>query len=145
LNLDSATGKSFVKEIAVWQRLNHENIIKIYDLNVLPFPYIEMEYAEKGSLNDIRKPMDVEIASKIIFDVSEGLKHAHENGIIHRDLKPHNILLTSDMIPKITDWGLSKVMAQSASSHSAGYTPIYASPEQLSSKKFGTPDIRTDV
>ncbi|WP_321416962.1 protein kinase [uncultured Methanomethylovorans sp.] len=145
LNLDSATGKSFAKEIALWKRLNHDNIIKIYDLNVLQFPYIEMEYAEKGPLNNISKSMDVETVSTIIFNVSEGLKHAHKNGIIHRDLKPHNILLTADMIPKITDWGLSKVMTQSTSSHSAGYTPIYASLEQISPKKFGKPDIRTDV
>ncbi len=145
LNLDQSTGKSFLKEIAVWQQLKHDNIINIHDLNILPFPYIEMEFAERGALSEINKPMDTEIAAKVIFDISEGLKHAHENGIIHRDLKPHNILLTADMTPKITDWGLSKVLKQSTSSQSAGYTPIYASPEQLSPKKFGTPDIRTDI
>ena len=114
-------------------------------MNVLPLPYLEMEYADGGSLDSLQKPMEIEQSAHIIFNVLEGLKHAHEKGVIHRDLKPQNILLTGDMTPKITDWGLSKVVADSKKSSSMmGHTPLYAAPEQLS-KKFGIPDHRTDI
>ena len=145
LSLDASTGKSFVREITVWQSLKHENIIELYDLNVLPIPYLELEYAENGSLEELGKPLDVDLAARIIFDAGEGLRYAHENGIIHRDLKPQNILLAADLSPKITDWGLSKVIADSKTSSRYGFSPVYASPEQISPKKFGTPDKRTDI
>lgn len=87
----------------------------------------------------------MEQSSRLIFNIAEGLKQAHNQGIAHRDLKPQNILLTGDMTPKITDWGLSKVMAESKSSSRFGFTPLYASPEQISPKKFGRPDLRTDI
>ena len=144
-NLDESAGKSFIREISVWQQLSHENIINLHDMNVFPTPYLELEYADGGSLDALKKPIEVEQASRLIFNVAEGLKHAHNQGIAHRDLKPQNILLTGDLTPKITDWGLSKVMAESKSSSRFGFTPIYAAPEQISPKKFGRPDFRTDI
>ncbi len=145
LTFDETTGKSFLREIVAWEKLSHENIIKLYKKNIMPIPYLELEYAENGSLEDVPKPIEKETAAKIVFDISEGLKYAHEQGIIHRDLKPQNVLLTKDMTPKITDWGLSKVMAESKTSSKYGYSPLYAAPELLSSKKFGKPDRRTDI
>ena len=145
LSLDESTGKSFIREISVWQRLSHENIISLYDMNVIPLPYLELEYADGGALDSIKKPLDVEDVSKIMFNIADGIKHAHEQGVAHRDLKPQNILLTGDMTPKITDWGLSKVIAESKTSSRFGYTPLYAAPEQISPKKFGRPDFRTDI
>ena len=145
ISLDESTGKSFIREISVWQQISHENIIDLYDMNVFPIPYLELEYADGGSLDTLKIPMEIELASRLIFNVAEGLKHAHDQGIAHRDLKPQNILLTGDLTPKITDWGLSKVMAESKSSSRFGFTPIYAAPEQISPKKFGRPDFRTDI
>ena len=145
ISLDESTGKSFIREISVWQQISHENIIDLYDMNVFPIPYLELEYVDGGSLDTLKIPMEIEQASHLIFNVAEGLKHAHNQGIAHRDLKPQNILLTGDLTPKITDWGLSKVMAESKSSSRFGFTPIYASPEQISPKKFGRPDFRTDI
>ena len=145
ISLDESTGKSFIREISVWQQISHENIIDLYDMNVFPIPYLELEYADGGSLDTLKIPMEIEQASRLIFNVAEGLKHAHDQGIAHRDLKPQNILLTGDLTPKITDWGLSKVMAESKSSSRFGFTPIYAAPEQISPQKFGRPDFRTDI
>ena len=141
--LDPATGKAFVREISNWLHLKHPNIVELYDVNVIPIPYLEMEYCE-GSLARLGKPMDVERASQIVFNIAEGLKYAHARRIIHRDLKPSNILLKQG-IPKISDWGLSKVMSESRSSTLSSFTPYYASPEQLSPKRFGGTDERTDI
>ena len=143
ISLDSSTGKSFVREISAWQRLSHRNIVKLYDMNVLPTPYLEMELCQKR-LDEMPKPLDVKEAAGIVFHLAEGLKHAHSNGTVHRDLKPQNILLQSD-VPKIADWGLSKISAESTSSTRSTFSPVYAAPEQLASQQFGKPDHRTDI
>jgi len=94
------------------------------------------------SLANLPKPMDVDKAAWIIFNIAEGLKYAHSKGIIHRDLKPQNILL-KDGIPKISDWGLSKVLAESSSATATkAFTPLYAAPEQI---KGEDKDERTDI
>jgi len=141
ISLDESTGKSFLKEIINWTKLNHKNIVKVYDYNILPIPYFEMELCDK-SLADLKKPLDPERAAWIIFNTAEGLKYAHSQKIIHRDLKPHNILL-KEGVPKISDWGLSKVMADSSSATTTkAFTPYYASPEQINGKST---DNRTDI
>lgn len=145
ISLDEATGKSFLKEIKAWEELKHPNIVELYDMNIMPLPYFEMEYVDNRSIEELKKPIEVERAARIVFDISEGLKYAHSRGIIHRDLKPHNVLLTKDLIPKITDWGLSKVLAESKTSSVAGFSPVYAAPEQVSPKQFGRADARTDI
>ena len=140
ISLDPATGKSFLRELLSWTKLNHGNIVKVYDYNILPIPYFEMELCDQ-SLADLPKPMEIEKASWVIFNVAEGLKYAHKQGIIHRDLKPQNIML-KDGIPKIPDWGLSKVIAKSKSLSATAFTPHYASPEQVTNK---SKDHRTDI
>ncbi|CAD6492453.1 MAG: Serine/threonine-protein kinase PknD [Candidatus Argoarchaeum ethanivorans] len=145
ISLDEGTGRSFLREIISWRRLKHENIIELYDANILPIPYLEMEYADSGSLDQMNKPVSIETASEIILEIAEGLAYSHAQGVIHRDLKPMNILLTKDFTPKISDWGLSKIIAENKTSSVYGFSPFYASPEQISKKKFGKPDERTDI
>ena len=145
ISLDEGTGRSFLREITSWQRLNHKNIITLYDANILPIPYLEMEYADAGSLDQMNKPIDIDTASEIILEIAEGLSYSHAQGVIHRDLKPMNVLLTEDLTPKISDWGLSKIVAESKNTSVYGFSPIYGSPEQISPKKFGKPDERIDI
>jgi serine/threonine protein kinase len=141
ISVDAATGKSFLREITSWNNLNHRNIVKLYDMNVMPLPYFEMELCD-GNLNSLDKPLDVDESLHYIYEILTGLKHAHNKGIIHRDLKPHNILL-KDGVPKISDWGLSKIASSSRTSTTSTFTPVYAAPEQLSA---GTKvDERTDI
>ena len=95
----------------------HENIVKVYEYNIMP-PYFEMELCDE-SLANLQKPMQNEKAAWLAFSICEGLKYAHAHNIIHRDLKPQNILLKNG-IPKISDWGLSRVMVtQSTTRHPA--------------------------
>ncbi len=141
-HLTEQAGKIFLREVAVWSRLKHKNIVELYDANIVPVPYIEMEFCE-SSLASLRKPLHWEEAAKLVFEVCEGLKYAHSEGIIHRDLKPSNVLL-KDGIPKISDWGLSKALTESRST-TTSFTPLYAAPEQISRSKFGSTDERTDI
>ncbi|ASJ03727.1 serine/threonine protein kinase [Thermococcus profundus] len=151
--INEKTSSLFLKEIAAWYHLNHPNIVRLYKADILPVPYLELEYIEGVPLNGetIRdldrypKPVDEKTALKLIRGISEGLKHAHSKGIWHLDLKPLNVLLRSDLTPKITDWGLAKISARSSLSTHSGYSPLYAAPEQLDEGTYGSPDHRTDI
>ncbi len=137
---DEQTGMSFLQEISIWKELNHPNIVPVFSVNVLPVPYMEMEYLP-GSLATLEKPVPVTQALQLITELVSALMYAHERGIVHCDIKPTNILLTSDGVPKLTDWGLSR----SGSSRWAvsGYSPRYAAPEQSRSTAECTP--ATDI
>jgi len=138
--LDPSTGKSFIAEIQNWVHLDHRNIVRVADYNILPVPFIEMEYCS-GSLVDIRRPIPSPEAAMLILNICEGLKYAHARSIIHRDLKPQNIMLREG-VPKITDWGLSKVVSSASLSASPSFTAHYAAPEQI---KGDRKDERTDI
>jgi serine/threonine protein kinase/tetratricopeptide (TPR) repeat protein len=129
LSIDAATGKSFIAELQSWTRLSHPNIVKLYDYNIMPMPYFEMEYCERA-LTDMEKPMAPREAAGIIFNICEGVKVAHNQRIIHRDLKPQNILIKNG-VPKVSDWGLSKVVTESRTSTTTSFTAYYAAPEQI--------------
>ena len=145
ISFDETTGKCFLNEIAAWETLMHENIVEVTAVNILPVPYVEMEFVP-GSLEAMEKPLPVWKAVHIINGVTAGLRYAHEHGFIHRDIKPHNILLTDDVVPKITDWGMSKVLAADVKKSSiAGFSLSYAAPEQVSPTEFGRTGERTDI
>jgi serine/threonine protein kinase len=145
ISFDEMTGKSFLNEIAAWETLRHPNIVKVTAVNILPVPFVEMEYVP-DALEAIEKPIPVWKAVHLIRGIADGLKYAHEQGFIHRDIKPHNILLDKDFVPKITDWGMSKVLANEVKKSSiAGFSLSYAAPEQVSPSEFGRTDERTDL
>ena len=103
-------------------------------------PYFEMELCD-GSLAETRKPVEAEEAAWILFNVCEGLKYTHKRSIVHRDLKPQNILLKNG-VPKISDWGLSRIISESTTTTATSFTPYYAAPEQIGNK---VKDERTDI
>jgi hypothetical protein len=144
IRFDETTGKCFMKEIVAWEGLRHPNIVEITEVNILPLPYVEMEYVRSG-LADLKTPLPPERAAEIVNGVADGLAYAHEQGIIHRDIKPQNILITPDGVPKITDWGMSRLLGSSAMPTVAGFSLAYAAPEQISPGKFGETDERTDI
>lgn len=151
--IDEKTSKTFLREVSTWFQLNHPNVVKLYDADILPVPHLEMEFVEGAevdgklvrTLEELPKPVDEKTALGLIKGIAEGLKHAHSKGIVHRDLKPGNILLKANLTPKITDWGLAKIGTMSSGRSVMGYTPLYAAPEHLMPSRFGSTDHRTDV
>ncbi|WP_157198973.1 serine/threonine protein kinase [Methanolacinia paynteri] len=144
ISRDEVAGKSFIREISVWKTLKHENIVEIYSANIFPSPYIEMEYLDRN-LMSLAFPLPVEKTISIITGIAEGLEYAHAMGIVHHDIKPNNILLDDRDTPKITDWGLSKTIADNFESSNIGFSLVYAAPEQLFPSRFGKPGTRTDI
>jgi serine/threonine protein kinase len=144
VHFNDTAGKCFMKEIKAWEDLRHENIVSIREANILPVPYIEMEYIGR-SLADLKKPVQPDEAARIVRAIASGLSYAHSMGIIHRDIKPQNILMTPEGVPKITDWGMSKVMGACLLPTITGFSLSYAAPEQISPEKFGETDQRTDI
>jgi tRNA A-37 threonylcarbamoyl transferase component Bud32 len=142
--LDEKTGINLFREMNIWKDLDHKNIIQVFDLNILPVPFVEMEYF-KDSLAGMKKPADEKESAAIISGIAEGLSYAHKRGIVHRDIKPRNILLTRDNIPKIADWGLGKHILENTETGTTAFSLHYAAPEQVLPKKFGRCDRRTDI
>ncbi|MDD3407381.1 MAG: serine/threonine-protein kinase [Methanomicrobium sp.] len=144
INRDEITGRSFIREIGVWEKLRHKNIVKVYSVNILPVPYIEMEYISRN-LSDLFIPMPVKRAAEIMTGVLEGLLYAHNKGIVHHDIKPGNVLIEYEGTPKLTDWGLCRMASDEFEYTNIGFSFMYAAPEQIFPAKFGKPDTRTDI
>jgi serine/threonine protein kinase len=140
---DPALKESFREEMGNWQRLKHGNIIELYEFATVPVPFLEMELGEE-SLKQIKKPLQPEETARLIFEAGRGLEYAHRQSRIHCDLKPSNILL-KEGIPKISDWGLSRVKTERHNGSSRFGSPFYSAPEQYSPEKFGSVDERTDI
>jgi serine/threonine protein kinase/tetratricopeptide (TPR) repeat protein len=156
--VDSAELRNrFEFESAALARLKHPNIATIYEVGTgeidgLASPYISMELIN-GVTADIylqKVEIDLEMKLRLMISICSGVQHAHQKGIIHRDLKPQNILIDSEGIPKILDFGVARPIE--TDSAQALYTQFgdlvgtlaYMSPEQADSSN-GEIDIRTDV
>jgi serine/threonine protein kinase len=123
-----------------WTKLSHPNIVRLYDFNIMPVPFFEEELCD-SALSDQEKPLECEKAAWLLFNICEGLKFAHSQKIIHRDLKPQNILMKNGE-PKISDWGLSRIISDSTTTTTISFTPNYAAPEQINGRNK---DERTDI
>lgn len=138
----------FYQEAKAAGRLNHPNIVTIYDVGKSgDVAYIAMEFLEGRELRDImneRGVLPVEQVLDVTAQVALGLQYAHEHGIVHRDVKPSNIMLVRDGHAKITDFGIAR-MASSAVRTQTGMvlgSPKYMSPEQVMGKEI---DQRSDI
>jgi serine/threonine protein kinase len=125
----------------ILEGISHPNIVRVFSANILPVPYVEMEYYP-DSLDKLKFPVDIRIAVYIMTQILEGLEFAHHKGIIHCDIKPGNILINDDFIPAVSDWGLGII---EGNRKNAGYSPGYAAPEQIKPEIYGIPDRRCDI
>ncbi|HWQ65046.1 MAG TPA: serine/threonine-protein kinase [Methanospirillum sp.] len=141
---DEASGKTFLNEMAVWRELHHPSIVSIYDQNIFPIPYVEMEYMSR-SLRDVTYPVAPDRAISIIGDIASALLYAHGKGVIHRDIKPGNVLLNGEGRAKLADWGLSRSLHRAEDTKNTSFSLFYATPEQLAPDMYGSGDQRTDI
>lgn len=138
----------FQQEIKAAGRLNHPNIVTIYDVGKTEsVAYMAMEFLEGKELKDIiasgQLPPTEQVVD-IIAQVADGLWFAHQQDIVHRDVKPSNIMVLKGGIAKITDFGIAR-LPNSAVKTMTGLilgSPRYMSPEQVIGKSL---DTRTDI
>ena len=137
----------FRREAQAAARLNHPNIIAVYDRGEANGrPYIAMEYLQGRTLKQVIQkdgPLPAERAIAIAMQVLAGLRYAHEHGVVHRDVKPHNVLVGDDGRIKVTDFGIAHAGdPQMTEVGSIVGTAQYLSPEQARGRSVGP---QTDI
>jgi serine/threonine-protein kinase len=147
---DEEMMKRFVHELRYSRKITHRNVIRIYDFLHLQGCYaISMEYFPSHTLSGEMpddKPMDLKKALRYSKDMATGMTVAHQAGVIHRDLKPANILVNSEGLLKIVDFGVAAAASSGDTQLTkTGYvigSPKYMAPEQILGKKVDqTADI----
>ncbi|HEX9887984.1 MAG TPA: protein kinase, partial [Nitriliruptorales bacterium] len=136
---DPDTVERFRREAVAAARLSHPNAVAIYDTGQqLDVVYLVMEYVDGPSLLDVLQasgPMDPGVVAALGEQVASALGEAHTQGLVHRDVKPANILLTSDGVAKVTDFGIAKALSGLESTLTTPGTVVgtaaYVAPEQL--------------
>lgn len=138
---DPAFAERFLREAQALARLNHPNIVTIYDFGQSgPYFYFVMEYVEGSDLRQLERarPLRPDEALAIVPRICDALQYAHDEGVVHRDIKPENILIDRKGRVKIADFGIAKIMDQEPDITLTGRraalgTPHYMAPEQIES------------
>lgn len=127
--------KRMLTEVRSAGRLSHQNIVTIYDYGQDLLPFVVMEFVNGESLESLRQKrgkFSVNELCPFMGEIANGIDYAHSMGIVHRDIKPDNILITKENIPKITDFGIARILDTSSTQDSAIIgSPSYMSPEQI--------------
>ncbi len=139
----------FNQEARTLARLEHPHILPVHDYGEQEgTTYLVMRYIKAGTLKDLitrKGPMEPGEAARVLGEVSSALDYAHSQDVIHRDIKPSNILIDDRGNTFLTDFGIAKLVAETAQFTASGAvigTPAYMSPEQ----GLGQPvDHRSDL
>ena len=148
LTRDPDAKERFIHEAKAASTLQHTNICVVHEIDETPEGqmFICMEYLEGETLKKKieRGPINVDEAVNIAVQVARGLTAAHEHGIVHRDIKPANIMIRSDGVAKIVDFGLAKLSGRTMLTKAGSTlgTVAYMSPEQTHGESV---DQRTDI
>jgi len=154
--LDAETAKDFSmrfeREARAVARLNHPNIVQVYDFGKEgKVAYIVMEFIRGTELKSSlagNQLVDRKECVRVMCELLDALDFAHEAGVIHRDIKPANVMLDSQGRAKLTDFGVARLTDSDKTSverTQAGTmvgTPAYMSPEQCKGQRI---DRRTDI
>jgi serine/threonine-protein kinase ULK/ATG1 len=145
-NLSNKIIENIKNEINIMLKINHENIIKLHEtITSHKYIYLIMDYCDGGDLYKFIKKhgkLSEEESKKYFLQISKGLHFLYSKNLIHRDLKPHNILITSNNILKICDFGFVKESNENMLYDTLCGSPIYMAPEILKYKKY---DSKVDL
>ena len=133
---DGVFEQRFFREARLAAGLSHPNLVSVYDVGEEDgLPYIVMEYVEGETLAELMTregPVTPDQAVEFLVQVCAGLEHAHAAGLVHRDIKPQNLLVRSDGVVKIADFGIARTL-QATQLTQVGTvlgTAAYLAPEQ---------------
>ncbi len=137
----------FKNEAQAAGRLNHPNIVMVYDYGEdAESAYIAMEFVEGTPLNTLMMPDRPTALARVnawMGDLLLALEYAHSRGVVHRDIKPANLLITSSAQVKVSDFGIARIESSTLTQTGSMIgTPSYMSPEQFRGE---TADGRSDV
>ncbi len=136
VNTDPAFAERFSREAKALAKLNHPNIVGVFDFgHVNGLYYFLMEYMDGVNLRQAMRAGTLKSgeALKIVPQVCEALQFAHDEGVVHRDIKPENIMLDRRGRVKIADFGLAKLLGAKTDraltgAHQVMGTPHYMAP-----------------
>jgi serine/threonine-protein kinase len=154
--LDEQTRARFKREARIMDRLNHPNVVRVYNASLgKETAFIEMEYIQGHSLNTVLRPgvpMPLDEVTNLLDQLCDVLQAANDEGIIHRDLKPSNLIVlepkaSGRRMLKLLDFGIAKIRSgegEDALTRTGLFlgTPLYSSPEQIQGGKV---DSRSDL
>ncbi|MBL8185804.1 MAG: serine/threonine protein kinase [Blastocatellia bacterium] len=137
-----ALRRHFEQEREILASLDHPNIARLLNAGTTDegIPFIAMEFVDGLPIDEYSNVNEIGLKARLeLFRVvCSAVEFAHRNLVVHRDLKPSNILVTNDGIPKLLDFGISKILSKEFDSADSAtitrmgvMTPSYASPEQL--------------
>src|SRR5436190_22804607 len=153
MGADSAFSKRFAQEARSLARLNHPNIVSVYDFGLAgPYYYFVMEYVDGTNLRDITQTRQLgpNEALTIIPKICDALQYAHDEGVVHRVIKPENILVDKKGRVKIADFGIGKIVGQqsAATTRLTGPQSVMGTPHYMAPEQFERPlevDHRADI
>lgn len=149
----------FVREAETLAMLQHPHIVPVYEADeVEGLCYLAIAFCDGPTLEQYLQesgPLDPRLAVKLLLPLVDAVEHAHAHGVLHRDIKPANVILEKaegkcdglDLVPRLTDFGLAKVVEEKSTSTLSGIvlgTAQYMAPEQAAGhiERIGPP---TDV
>jgi predicted Ser/Thr protein kinase len=149
---DPGFAERFTREARALAKLNHPNIVAVYDFGKAgSLHYLLMEFVDGTNLREVEQARKLSPgqAVTIVPKICEALQYAHDQGVVHRDIKPENILLDKTGRVKIADFGIAKMVGQGSTEISLTGakdvvgTPHYMAPEQI--EKPQEVDHRADI
>lgn len=144
---DLSVTDRFVQEGLLMSQLAHPGIVKVLDVGRDQGRYyLVLELVEGPTLARAMKAraFTARDLALLLAAVARAVHHAHREGIVHSDIVPGNILLKSDGSPKLTDFGIARLLGEAGRAGVTAGTPVYMSPEQAAAKPGGI-DGRSDV
>jgi serine/threonine-protein kinase len=148
---DPVALKRFLQEAQVMARASHPNVIQVHDLELMgETNYIVLEFIRGRSLREwiLQGAVPPPQVFAVMHGVLQALDYAHKRSIVHRDMKPENVLISDEGLVKVADFGIARLVDDPGVGGTATKTgttvgtPLYMSPEQVSSSKV---DGRSDL